>query len=272
MRLLGLAACIASNFSMRHENRFRTVQKVKDNQPRDVVTELDLILHNVSLQFVTDRLPGCRLLSEEADSQFSLHDLCNGEWLVVDPLDGSYNLTIDMPHYGYMAAHLVGGVIDSSVVVLPERDQYIVADNDAILCAKPLPETSFPKHGSVYYAYSPALSSVERKARASLIDLIDLHSAGMYRYGSACDGLYQLLTGRHMAFIGHGVRLWDVIAFLPILAARKIQARYVIKSRGITVIAGINEQFIQAVEDVLDEEQGLALHSFDGGSLRIEPT
>jgi len=71
MRLLSLAARVASTFSMHPEDRFRTVQKVKDNHPRDVVTRLDLILHDVSLKFMTDRLPGCRLLSEEADCQFS---------------------------------------------------------------------------------------------------------------------------------------------------------------------------------------------------------
>ena len=272
MRLLSLAGRVAFTFCMHRQNRFRTVQKVKDNHPRDVVTGLDLILHDVSLQFMTDRLPGCRLLSEEADCQFSVDDLRKGEWLIVDPLDGSYNITIDMPHYGYMAAHLLGGVIDSAVVVLPERDQYIVADKDTTLYAKPLSETPFFNNGPVYYAYSPTLSSVERKARRTLIDLIDSHSAGIYRYGSACDGLYQLLAGRHMAFIGHGVRLWDVIAFLPILAARKIQVRYVITSKGTTLIAGTNDQFVQAVENVFGEEQGLTLHSFDGGSLHIAPT
>ncbi|MBK6005374.1 hypothetical protein JJB11_04670 [Ramlibacter ginsenosidimutans] len=247
------------------------VQKVKDNQLRDVVTELDMKLHAISQQFVAERLPGCRLLSEEGRHEgLERGALSDGEWLIVDPLDGSNNHALGMPNYGYMAAHLRNGRLDGAVVVLPEHDQYIVLEEAQSLYAKPLPLVAASEHGTVYYAYPPKQDASARKARGELLDLIDASSAGMYRYGSACAGLYQLLCGRHMAFIGHGIRLWDAVAFLPVLASRQIPVKYSIHGGSITLVAGSQASFLERAAQVLQVQQGMVLRNFDNGSLKAD--
>lgn len=271
MRLLTLAARVSCAFTTSRSQKMSTVLKVKGDQARDVVTELDLKLHNVSEQFVVERLPGCRLLSEEGGYDgLELNELSKGEWLVVDPLDGSNNHALGMPNYGYMAAHLNEGRMVGAVIVLPEHDQYIVLDGGQSLYAQPLPRTAAGDHGTVYYAYPPKQDPSARSARGALLDLIDTESAGMYRYGSACVGLYQLLCGKHMAFIGHGIRLWDAIAFLPVLASKQFIVNYTIRPEGITLVASKKTAFLEGAEQILQEQQGLALYSFRHDHLRID--
>jgi myo-inositol-1(or 4)-monophosphatase len=263
MKLLKLAARVSREFSASASQQTRTIQKVKDGERRDVVTELDMRLHRISEEFVADRLPGCRLLSEEGGHEgLETGELWQGEWLVVDPLDGSNNYALGMPHYGYMAAYLRDGHPHGAAIVLPEHGQYIVMEGDKSIFAQPLPRTGSGESGTIYYAYPPKQDRSARQARLALQDLIDTESAGMYRYGSACAGLYQLLCGRHMAFIGHGIRLWDALAFLPVLASAQVLVKYAIHGSAITLVAGTRAGLLERAAQILRTEQGLALHDF----------
>jgi fructose-1,6-bisphosphatase/inositol monophosphatase family enzyme len=271
MNLLNLAGRVCCAFSMSGSQQMRTVQKVKDNQSRDVVTELDMKLHDISEQFVAERLPGCRLLSEEGrHGVIDARHLLEQEWLIVDPLDGSNNHAMKLPNYGYMAAHLRSGHLVGVVIVLPEHNQYIVLDGEQSLYAQSLPFNEVFDSGTVYYAYPPSQDTSARQARGELLDLIDAKSAGMYRYGSACAGLYQLLCGRHMAFIGHDIRLWDAIAFLPVLTSKQIKVLYKIKGLSITLLASRRVDFIEGAAKILQKRQGLTLHSFNNDALRVD--
>ncbi len=271
MNLLNLAGRICCAFSMSDSQQMRTVQKVKDNQSRDVVTELDMKLHEISEQFVAERLPECSLLSEEGRHDgFNTRQILEKEWLIVDPLDGSNNHALGMPNYGYMAAHLRNGRLDGAVIVLPEHNQYIVLEGEQSLYAQPLPLNDASEFGTVYYAYPPRQDTSTRQARSELLDLIDAKSAGMYRYGSACAGLYQLLCGRHMAFIGHGIRLWDAISFLPVLRSKQIMVRYSINGLSITLLASRREDFLENAAQILQKQQGLTLHNFNNDFLRVD--
>jgi len=271
MNLLNLAARICNAFSTSGSQNMRTVQKVKDNQSRDVVTALDMKLHRISEQFVVERIPGCKLLSEEStDLQAHMSEWCQGEWLIVDPLDGSYNHALGLPNFGYMAAYLKDGRIQGSVIVLPEHNQYIVLQDEQSLYAQPIPFNLANDRGTVYYAYPPKQDKEARKARIALLNLIDAESAGMYRYGSACAGLYQLLCGRHMVFIGHGIRLWDAIAFLPVLTAKQFKVMYAIKGNELTLLASTRLDFLDSAAQILETQQGITLHNFSNDSLKVE--
>jgi myo-inositol-1(or 4)-monophosphatase len=271
MNLLNLAARVCNAFSTSGSQHMRTVQKVKDNQSRDVVTALDMKLHHITKQFVIERLPGCQLLSEEGThAQAQLPEWRQGEWLIVDPLDGSNNHAVGLPNYGYMSAHLHDGLIHGSVIVLPEHSQYIVFEGEKSLYAQPIPPNAANDNGTVYYAYPPKQDKRAREARSALFDLIDAESAGMYRYGSACAGLYQLLCGRHMAFIGHGIRLWDAIAFLPALTAMQIQVMYAIKGNELTLLASTRVDFLNNAMQILKTQQGVTMHNFCNDALKVD--
>lgn len=271
MNLLNLAARICHGFSTSGSEKLRTVQKVKDNQIRDVVTALDMKLHHTSEKFVIERLPGCKFLSEEGvGADLHSQEWCHGEYLIVDPLDGSNNHAMGLPNYGYMAAYLKNGYIQGSVIVLPEHNQYIVFQAEQQLYAQPLPLNVASDYGTVYYAYPPKQDSQARETRAALMDLIDRESAGMYRYGSACAGLYQLLCGRHMAFIGHGIRIWDAVAYFPVLAANRIYIKYSMKGNALTVLASTRLDFVDSAAKIIETQQGIVLHDFCNDALKVE--
>ena len=74
-----------------------------------------------------------------------------------------------------------------------------------------------------------------------------------------------------MAFIGHGIRLWDAIAFLPVLALQGIEVRYQIKGLSITLLASKRADFLESAEQVLKEKQGITLHKYlREDALRVE--
>lgn len=272
MNYLNLVGRVCREFDVSNSKQMRTVQKVKENQSRDVVTQLDTELHAISERFVTEWLPGCRLLSEEGvNDGFKARQLLEEDLLIVDPLDGSHNYSLGLPYYGYMAAHLQRGSITGAVIVVPAHSQYIVLADDQCLYAQPLASGGASDNGTVYYAYPPQQDTSERQARVALQELIDVQSAGMYRYGSACVGLYQLLCKKHMMFIGHGVRLWDAIAFLPVLALQGIEVRYCIKGLSITLLASTRADFLERAAKILQQQQGLTLHKYFGDdALRVE--
>ena len=186
MRLIPLVAQICKAFAEADLDHLRTVQKVKHDQVRDVVTELDMNLHNISSVFSSSQLIGSKFLSEEGcNDGMTLGDLFAGKWLVVDPLDGSNNYALQLPGYGYMAAVIDEGFITSACVVLPEHDQYIVMEGAAILVSQPIATIEVASNAPIYYAYPPKQDSAALIARNELQALIDSMSSGMYRYGSA---------------------------------------------------------------------------------------
>lgn len=262
MILLNLTGRVCSAFSS-NISSMRTVQKVKENLVRDVVTELDLRLHEISQEFIHERYPSCKLLSEESqDIEMEKVNILDGEWLVVDPLDGSNNFALGLPNYGYMAALLKNGVLTGATVVMPDHDQYILYEESKILYSQNTPNSGFATNGTVYYAYPPVQDKLAFEARIAMMKLIDSHSAGLYRYGSACAGLYNLLFGKHLAFIGHKVRIWDALAFLPLLAYHNFIVKYRIDSMSITLVASLQTEFIEEAEKIFQEKQNLNLNTF----------
>jgi myo-inositol-1(or 4)-monophosphatase len=272
MRLLTLAGQVCRAFTDSEAAGLRTVQKVKNEHIRDVVTGLDMKLHALSARFAAEFLPGCTLLSEESEyANWSATRLREGHWLVVDPLDGSSNHALGLPHFGYMAALVREGRVDGSLVVLPEHDQYLLVDGKELHTSQPLP-ASCERRGGVYYAYPPRQDAADRQVRTELMDLIDNESSGLYRCGAACVGLYQLLCGQHQAFFGHGVRLWDALAYLPVLAAQSVHMRYALQGSAMHLLASPRAELVETAARIL-ARHSLRLHPYAAGdTLKVEAT
>lgn len=263
MKLLAMSAHVCNLFSSAAGGEMRTVQKVKDHQLRDVVTSLDQSLHKLAASFVETRMPGCKLMSEEGlpiNGGSSL--LGKGEWLVVDPLDGSNNYALSMPGFGFMAAHVVEGKVAGSIVVLPEHDLYLVVEDGEMLVSQPFAPSLAAASGSVYYAYPPSLSDAALQSRAQLIDIADKKSSGFYRYGSSCIGLYNLIRGRHFAFLGHGIRIWDALAYFPILERFGITLKYHIADTGLVLVASSNEEFVDEACSIITSSEKISFSFF----------
>jgi fructose-1,6-bisphosphatase/inositol monophosphatase family enzyme len=274
MQLISLAATICKAFSEAKSDHLRTVQKVKQGQPRDVVTELDIRLHDVSAFYASSKLAECKFLSEEGcDESIGIDEVLCGKWLVVDPLDGSNNYSLELPGYGYMAAYIDEGLIEGACIVLPEYDQYILIDGRNLLVSQPVGNIEVASNAPIYYAYPPKQGAFEFATRIELQKLIDSKSGGMYRYGSACIGLYNLMQGKHLAFIGHQIRVWDAIAFLPILRACNIEVKYCLSGRNINLVASRNHEILESSVKIFQENQGVILKEYEiGQQLKVSKT
>jgi fructose-1,6-bisphosphatase/inositol monophosphatase family enzyme len=266
MQLISLAATICKAFLEAESDHLRAVQKVKQDQARDVVTELDVRLHDISATYASSQLTDCNFLSEEGcNKSICVDEILRGKWLVVDPLDGSNNYALEIPGYGYMAAYIEEGLVEGACVVLPEYGQYILFDGQNLSVSQPVGGIEVVNNAPIYYAYPPKQDSSELATRIELQKLIDLKSGGIYRYGSACIGLYNLMQGKHLAFIGHQIRVWDAIAFLPILRAFNIEVQYCLNGRNITLVASRNCEILENSVEIFHESQGVTLQEYEIG-------
>ena len=262
MKLLKLTAKVCFAFLEAKNDHLCSVQKVKDNNLRDVVTNLDYKLDDISRKFLEEYFENCNYLSEETYEKGEFYPIGENQWLVVDPLDGSLNHSLNSPNFGYMATLLNNGRILGTTIVLPEHEQYIVMEDQKILTANEIPSTDDTSNGTVYYAYSPNQKESEIQTRNELLELIEKNSSGFYRYGSSCVGLYNFLCGKHKAFIGHKIRLWDALAFLPILSKAEIDFHYYVENNIITLIASRNEVFLCAIKKVMEKYEDLSFKNY----------
>jgi myo-inositol-1(or 4)-monophosphatase len=235
------------------------VLATKGGQLRDVVTALDLRLHAAAESFAKNSGQPLQLLSEEG--QTGAIDL-SGLLLIVDPLDGSNNFALGMPEFGFMGCILENRKFVESLIVIPEQKTYLTWSLGELLLSRPI-EGSSGKSAPVYLAYPPSLDSKQKLLRAELVDTIDSLSAGFYRSGSACGGLYRLITGQHSAFIGINVRLWDVVSYFPILDELGFTILYDIDGTNCSVFVTRNQELLREVSRIWHEFFAVMLNRFE---------
>jgi hypothetical protein len=72
-----------------------------------------------------------------------------------------------------------------------------------------------------------------------------------------------------MAFIGHGIRLWDAIAFLPVLTAKQMKVKYSIIGNELSLLASTRVDLLDSAARVLETQQGITLHTFSNDALKV---
>ena len=93
-----------------------------------LLTEADLVSQKAICGFFSRNLPGIPILSEETtDYQI---DISTGQWLVVDPLDGTTNFTRGIPFYSVTIAYVLDGTPRAGVVMPVARDYCYAAVKD----------------------------------------------------------------------------------------------------------------------------------------------
>jgi myo-inositol-1(or 4)-monophosphatase len=274
MKLNKLAALICNAFSNNEDDALKTVQKVKDGNPRDVVTNMDYLLHTISKKFCMIEYSKSRFISEENNSDSSNELLLlTTHNFIVDPLDGSSNYSLGINCYGYMASQIEHGLITEALIVIPNQNQYILYDNSNYYLSQNLPKINNfnSKSGGVYYAYAPNQNDTEYNLRIQLFRDIDSHTGGFYRYGSACVGLYNLICGRHYGFIGQRIRIWDAISFMPILKKFNLIVKYNIEGKFITLIASRDANFIDIINATFFRSEIVLFDYTEKNILNITP-
>ncbi|MBN2315264.1 MAG: inositol monophosphatase family protein, partial [Sedimentisphaerales bacterium] len=101
-------------------------KKAKPSKKRDgsLLTETDLASQDVICSFLNRNLPGIPILSEETRRDGT--DISTGQWLVIDPLDGTTNFTRGIPFYSVTIAYMEDGIPQAGIV-MPVAQDYCYA-------------------------------------------------------------------------------------------------------------------------------------------------
>lgn len=95
-----------------------------------LLTEADLASQKAISDFLSRNLPGIPILSEETTDYQT--DISKGQWLVVDPLDGTTNFTREIPFYSVTIAYVADGTPQAGVVMPVAQDYCYAAVKDGI--------------------------------------------------------------------------------------------------------------------------------------------
>ena len=112
----------------------RIASDAKSDQ--SIITEADLAMQGALQDHFKQHWPGIPFLGEEMSPQQQeaiLADSKNGVW-VVDPIDGTSNFSLGIPHYAVSVALIQNGIIQLAVVYDPSRDECFSAQRDQGAC------------------------------------------------------------------------------------------------------------------------------------------
>lgn len=233
-------------------NEERVVLDTKNGFKRDVVMKLDYDLHTV-LSSTASSLEPCLIYSEEGIILNGLTPF-KDTTVVIDPLDGSHNFQLEHPWYCSIICVIKNYRIVEAGVYYPITNERVTFDNGVL-------QSSFNFNslisGPTYFAYPPDLNDEDMLIRNDLLGVIDNYSTGLYRWGSAGVGLLELLRGRLQTFVGFKIRIWDAIAFLPLLHLAHCNFSYkVLSENRLVLIASWNNETFLAFNKLVSKTCG----------------
>lgn len=89
----------------------------------DVVSKADFQSEDIILKMFAEALPGVNILSEEK----GLINQNSSDTIIIDPLDGSSNFLLGIPHFSISMAYVRNGEILASVIYNPITENMYVA-------------------------------------------------------------------------------------------------------------------------------------------------
>jgi myo-inositol-1(or 4)-monophosphatase len=185
---------------------------VREKSPSDFVSNADLRSQAIIRAELTAAFPTHDLLLEEGD----VRGVRTGRpRFLVDPLDGTSNYLVGIPHFAVTIALEVGGEITAGIVLdVAKREVFLASRGGGAWLdgrrlrvserrdlTKSIVGTGIPHHArGDHPRYLAALSSVMRDV------------AGIRRMGSAALDLAYVAAGRFDAFFERWLAPWDVAA------------------------------------------------------------
>lgn len=105
-------------------NTNTTKEESKSSTHYDVVSKVDIDSEKAILKILDKALPEINILSEEA----GFINRNSTDTIVVDPLDGSSNFLLGIPHFSVALVHLHNGYMTASVVYNPILNKLYFAE------------------------------------------------------------------------------------------------------------------------------------------------
>jgi myo-inositol-1(or 4)-monophosphatase len=180
------------------------------SSPTDPMTELDLAVEQVIRAHLAERTPGAGFLGEEEGARGG--DSPVG-W-ILDPIDGTVNLTYDVPLIAVsLAATLDGDVVAGAVVDVWRSEVYrAVAGGGARRDGAPIAPSSVPELSQALVATGFAYSSDGRAAQAEAFARVLPAARDIRCFGSSAIHLCWVACGRVDAYYQRDSKRWDYAA------------------------------------------------------------
>jgi myo-inositol-1(or 4)-monophosphatase len=162
------------------------------------VSELDLAVEDFVRQLILELLPGFQFISEEAP----LPTEWNGNYIVLDPIDGTENFISGIPIWGVGLAVFLKNELYASWVVFPEMQ--LEKSSKLLTLFQNTNDDSFrgPLEESRVFAYSS--NSIWNEIAPKFEDEIRVFGCSLFNLTLASAGSLQSY------FAGKGAKLWDI--------------------------------------------------------------
>ena len=180
------------------------------SSPSDVVTDLDFAVERTVMEALAAKTPGASIIGEEYDSITG--DTTVG-W-VIDPIDGTVNLTYDLPVIGVsIAATVDGQVVAGAVVDVLRGETFSAALGTGARCdGSPIEANSVEALADSLIATGFAYGSDDRAAETEDFARLLPVARDIRCFGSAALHLCWVANGRLDGFYQRNLRVWDFAA------------------------------------------------------------
>ena len=189
--------------------------EVNSTYAHDIKLAADVECQELIYQILLDHFPKTRCIGEEGDSQNPGDPNAEHEW-IVDPIDGTMNLAMGIPHFcvSIAAREVATKRIILGVIYDPLRRELFTAERGSGTYMN-----GVRQRVSMRNKLSEAVLAVGFAKSQESID----HCLALYQHygssarklramGSAALDLAYVASGRMDAYIEQGVNLWDVAA------------------------------------------------------------
>jgi myo-inositol-1(or 4)-monophosphatase len=189
--------------------------RVEAKGERDFVTSLDLEVEAHLIESIKQTYPQHRVVSEEANPDYTYDaDNQHPTW-IIDPIDGSLNLSRGLPHFAISMAWQDKGSITVGLVYDPLREEIFAAakgegatlNNMRLRIKKPRPMHSC-LIGTGFPVRDPDLLPKQLQEMSNLLPKV----CDIRRAGSAALDLAYVACGRLDGYWERGLKTWDIAA------------------------------------------------------------
>jgi fructose-1,6-bisphosphatase/inositol monophosphatase family enzyme len=173
------------------------------------VTETDVAAERATIEILRREYPGHAVLAEEAGGSAGGKD-----WLwVVDPLDGTHNFSLGIPHFAFSIALCRGREPVLGLTFAPATGEEYLAQEGGGLTVRGKPARASSKRRVEEGMLAIGLGYEDVRARRVLELALDLWpTEGLRDMGSATLGFAYAASGRFDVFVHHSLYPWDVAA------------------------------------------------------------
>lgn len=197
-------------------DRLHTSKKIGFKGPANPVTDVDMLAEKVALGKLREEYPDFGIVSEE-----SAPVVTGSSWTwFVDPLDGTRNYALGIPHVAVVVALAFENRVELGVTYDPIREELFTAETSKGSYLNGAPISVSAKTGIPDSILGFDMGYVDEKAVMAL-DMIKSLWPGMQSIrvmGSAALGLAYAASGRIDLYFHHHVSSWDIASGLLLVS------------------------------------------------------